>query len=67
MTNEINSMFYRFLWDGKPDKMRRSLAKQKIFEGGIGMLDICLFDKSLKLTWIRRFFKHQSKWRELIR
>ena len=47
MTNEINSMFYRFLWDGKPDKMRRSLAKQKIIEGGIGMLDISLFDKSL--------------------
>ena len=67
MTNEINSMFYRFLWDGKPDKMRRSLAKQKIIEGGIGMLDICLFDKSLKLTWIRRFFKLQSRWRELIR
>ena len=63
--NEINTMFYNFLWDGKPDKMRRSLAKQKIL-GGIGMIDISLFDKSLKLPWIRRFFKHQLRWKELI-
>ena len=64
--NEINTMFYKFLWDEKPDKMRRSLAKQKIIEGGIGMLDIALFDKSLKLTRIRRFFKHRSRWKELM-
>ena len=59
-------MFYKFLWDGKHDKMRRSLSKQKIINGGIGMIDINLFDKSLKLTWIRRFFKCQSRWKELI-
>ena len=66
LLNEINDMFYKFLWDGKPDKMRRSLSKQKIINGGIGMIDIKLFDKSLKLTWIRRFFKCQSRWKELI-
>lgn len=64
--NEINNLFYNFLWDGKPDKMRRSLAKQNILEGGIGMIDVSLFDKALKLTWLRRFFKHQSRWKELI-
>ena len=64
--NEINTMLYNFLWNGKPDKMRRSLAKQKMSEGGIGMIDVSLFDKSLKLTWIRRFFKHQSRWKDLI-
>ena len=64
--NEINTMLYNFLWNGKPDKMRRSLAKQKMSEGGIGMIDVSLFDKSLKLTWIKRFFKHQSRWKDLI-
>ena len=64
--NEINTMFYNFLWDGKPDKMRRSLAKHKILEGGIGMIDLTLFDQALKLTWIMRIFKHPSRWKDLI-
>ena len=36
-------------------------------DGGIGMLDIYLFERSLKLTWIRRFLKGQSRWKEIIR
>ena len=44
VVNEINKMLYAFLWDGKPDKMRRTLAKQKMVNGGIGMLDVSLFD-----------------------
>ena len=63
--NEINKMFYAFLWDGKPDKMRRTLAKQKMVHGGIGMLDVSLFDKALKLTWIRRLFRNEAKWNEI--
>ena len=63
--NEINKMFYTFLWDGKPDKMRRTLAKQRMVHGGIGMLDVSLFDKALKLTWVRRLFKNEAKWTEI--
>ena len=66
IVNEINKMFYNFLWDGKPDKMRRTLAKQKMVYGGIGMLDLSLFDKALKLTWLRRFFINEAKWTEII-
>ena len=38
--SEMNTMFYKFLWDEKQDKMRRSLAKQKIIDGVIGILDV---------------------------
>ena len=58
---EIDKMLFTFLWDGKPDKMRRSLAKQKLINGGIGMTDLALFDRALKLTWIRRLFKEELK------
>ena len=63
---EINKMLYSFLWDGKPDKMKRSLAKQKALNGGIAMIDVSLFDKALKLTWIRRLFIEESKWKIFI-
>ena len=49
-------MFYSFLWNNKPDKIKRNTANQKLTNGGLDMLDVDKFDKSLKLTWIRRFF-----------
>ena len=42
-----------------------SKAKQKTLNGGIGMIDVSLFDKALKLTWIRRLFSGESKWKIL--
>ena len=59
--NKINKMLYEFLWDGKPDKIKRNIAKQKLENGGIAMIDIELFDKALKMTWIRRFLTGNSK------
>ena len=58
--------FFDFLWDGKPDKIKREIAKLKLEQGGLGMIDIVLFDKALKLTWIRRLLTCSSKWKELI-
>ena len=66
MFKRINEMLYNFLWDGKPDKIKRNTAKLNLEKGGLGMIDIELFDKSLKLTWIRRILKETKKWRSLL-
>ena len=66
LLNEINKMFYSFLWSDKPDKIKRSVAKMTFLEGGLGKIDIDLFDQSLKLTWIRRLLTSTSKWKEIL-
>ena len=66
LIKELNSLFYNFLWDGKPDKIKRSIGRQKLINGGIQMIDLEAFDQSLKLSWLRRLFNSQSKWKELI-
>ena len=38
----------------------------KIDKGGIGMIDVYLFDKALKLTWVRRYFKSPASWKLLV-
>ena len=63
--NELNKIFYDFLWNGKPDKIKRSVSKMKIDNGGIGMIDVNLFDKALKLTWVRRYFNSNASWKLL--
>ena len=57
---------YEFLWDHKPDKIKRITAMKKIERGGISMPDLNIFDKSLKLTWLRRFVLNESKWKHVI-
>ena len=66
MIKKINKMLYDFLWDGKPDQIKRRTARNKLENGGIDMIDIENFDKALKLTWIRRFLKYDTKWKSVI-
>ena len=66
IVKKINTMLYDFLWDGKPDKIKRTIANKKLEMGGIDMIDIELFDKALKMTWIRRLVNDVSRWKMTI-
>ena len=64
--NELNKLFFEFLWNGKPDPIKRSVSKLKPIKGGLGMIDLNLFDKALKLTWLRRYSTSAASWKLLI-
>ena len=66
LLKEINKMFYDFLWDKKPDKVKRKIGNLKLIDGGLGMVDIYTFIKSLKATWLRRNYSSNSKWKEIL-
>ena len=63
---EINVMFYNFIWDKKPDKIKRKIANKKLLDGGLGMIDVGIFTQSLKLTWLRRNYTSRCKWKEIL-
>ena len=65
LLNEINNIFYTFLWNKKPDKIKRDVATLKLSHGGLNMINIFNFDKALKLTWIRRLNNTSAKWKDL--
>lgn len=64
---EINTLFFSFLWNKKPDKLRRNTVKGNLEEGGLGMVDIFAVCKSLKVTWIRRLLTKDSNWTALVK
>ena len=66
LLNEINKLLYTYLWNGKPDQIKRTSAKQSLSKGGLGMIDLQLFDKALKLTWIKRLFINNTAWKSII-
>ena len=63
--NEINDLFYRFLWNDKGDKIKRKVMINDYFRGGLKMIDLVSFNKSLKLTWIKKYLdsSNKGKWK----
>ena len=59
--NEINDLLYTFLWNGKGDKIKRKLMINDLSVGGLKMIDICSFNKSLKTTWIKKYLDNNNK------
>ena len=52
---EINDQLFKFLWDGKRDKIKRSEMIADYGDGSQKMLDIMAFNKSLKIAWIFKY------------
>ena len=52
---------YDFLWDSKPEKIKRSTLVKDYDQGGLSMIDIekCIW--SLKASWIKRFLRSENK------
>ena len=62
---EVNKLFHSFLWNGKGDKIKRDIIINDYPTGGLKMIDIQVFSKSLKATWIKKYLdeENQGKWK----
>lgn len=65
VVNEVNNLCYNFLWDGKGDKIKRDTMISDYEQGGLKMVDVKIFSKALKATWIKRYLdqNNQAKWK----
>ena len=43
---EINTIFYKYLWNGKPDKVKRDTIYKDYCEGGLKMINVINFEKA---------------------
>ena len=65
---EVNNLLYDFLWGGKGDKIKRTVMVSDYENGGLKMLDIFTFNKSLKVSWLHKFFdkSNKGKWKLIL-
>ena len=64
--SEINSMFFRFIWNGSRDRIKRSVSIKEYKDGGLKMINVQYFIEALKVTWIRRLVQKETKWSYLL-
>ena len=57
---KIEQIFYHFVWDNKPDKIKRIIITQNYCNGGLKMINLEQFVKALKCTWIRRLINAKN-------
>jgi len=63
VVKEANNLFYDFLWDSKPDKIKRTTMMRKIEDGGIKMINVDAMARALKIKWISKIcLENSSKW-----
>ena len=64
---ELQEKCFDFIWDGKRDKIKRSIATLHTKEGGINIPDIKTYIDALKITWINRLIKDPpAKWKHIL-
>ena len=64
--NNINGIFFDFLWNGRA-KIKQPVVVKQYFEGGLKMINLMAFAQALKITWLRRILQNESKWHLLIK
>ena len=56
----IKQSMFSFIWDNKPDKIKRDVLIKDYKLGGLKMLDIDMFINSLKGSWIKRIYDNDN-------
>lgn len=51
---ELNAVFFQFLWDGKRGRINKSVVCKPHEEGGLNMLNVYTFLSGMKIMWLKR-------------
>jgi hypothetical protein len=52
--NDIEEIFYKFVWNGKKDKINKYVIINAYEEGGLTRPHMESFDKALKMSWLHK-------------
>ena len=58
LIKQIERMFFKFLWNNGPDRIKRSIIVKNVREGGLRMINISYFIKALNISWFRRVIQN---------
>ena len=56
--NDLNKLFFNFIWDGKPEKIKRNTLIADFEDGGLKIIHLQQFNAYLKITWVKRLFSN---------
>ena len=65
---DMTLLFYKFIWNGKRNKIKRTTLCKSLDERGLNIIKINVFIDSLIITWIRKMLKEEKcRWMALLK
>ena len=66
MFKQIETIFFKFIWNNKSEKVRREDAKLPEKLGGLNVPDVENFWLSFKFSWLRRLLLTKAFWPKIL-
>ena len=66
MLKRLNSLFFKFIWGNKSEKVNREDSTLPVKFGGLGMPDVLKFWAAFKFSWFRRLITTKSFWPQIL-
>ena len=63
--SKLNKAFFEFIWKSSTDRIKREVIIQDFEQGGLRMIHLEKYVYALKLGWVRRLVKCESKYKTL--
>ena len=60
-------MFYKFIWNDKNDRIKRTKLSQPLELDGLNMIHLQGFIKSMKISWMQRVYESKHTWLQILR
>lgn len=60
MCTTLDQLLFINIGKNKPDKVRKDVISNKMYDGGINVLDFTLFNQTTKVNWVKRYLKNLS-------
>jgi exonuclease III len=57
---ELNQLAFTFIWQNKPDKVKRNTIISDYENGGLRMIDVECFINAQKVMWVKRILKEDT-------
>jgi hypothetical protein len=62
----VNELIFTFIWNSPVHRVKKELLQKDFCEGGLKMINLNLFILALKTTWVRKLFRTEGKWDNIL-
>jgi hypothetical protein len=64
---KLNTLFFKFIWNGGNDRVKRNYFLNDYSNGGLRMVDVEAFSQAQKLVWVKHLLdpNYNSFWKIL--
>ena len=66
---KVEKALFKFIWNNKPDKVKREVLYSTKENGGLKMTNIAHFSDALKIAWVKRYMQDENngKWKTIFK